>query len=110
MPDYSNVRDGAFFDYNSYAQIATGVTSYTAPEDGFIYVTGRNIGSYQTLSININGHRVAADRNAYNDGNYPASVHAVVGKGDVITISTAENIYFAPAKGTKRPSGYCIKY
>lgn len=110
MPDYSNVRDGAFFDYNSYAQIATNVTSYTAPEDGFIYVTGRNIGAWSELRLNINGNRVAMDRNAYNDSNYPASVHAVVSKGDVITISTAENIYFAPAKGTKRPSGYCIKY
>lgn len=110
LPDYTNVRDGAFYDYNSYMQVATNVKSYTATEDGYIYVSGRNIGSWDTLWLNVNGKRVAQDRNAYNDGNYPACVFAVVSKGDVITLSFNENIYFSPAKGVKRPSYYCIKY
>lgn len=110
LPDYTNVRDGAFFDYSTRYQLATNVSDYTMTEDGYIWVSGRNIGAWDTLKLDINGNRVLNDRNAYRDNKYPANVFAIVSKGDVLHISPNEDVYFYPAKGTKRPSNYCIKY
>lgn len=112
IPNYSTLRIGGIPDYSNGTGY-TGVTSFIAPDDGWVESAG-NTGGWGTLCLLSNNVVVDSDHNNTAINNILRFNRGFVKKGVTVskTGATANLGYmnFYPLTGKNPPTNYVIKY